>query len=234
MGRTPPVRTRVSNRAVAQTYDRFSGLYDRLVAPFETTTATVALNYLDPSPGEYVLELGSGPGRDMVRIAARLRGRGRVLGVDAAPGMVRRANERCRRAGVTETATAVPGDARALPVREDSVTAVYCADTLELFSRADVRRVLSEVRRVLRDDGRLCLVTMERSGAEESSFVRAYEWLYRTLPGYGRVGCRPIYAGEALSNAGFRIEARRRLTRAGVWPVDVFLARPATKSSTGE
>lgn len=226
------MRTRVPNRTVARTYDRFSGLYDRLVGPFESTTA-VALDCLAPSPGEYVLELGSGPGRDMVRIAARLRGRGRVLGVDAAPGMVQRANARCRRAGVAETATAVPGDARSLPVRDDSVTAVYTADTLELFSRREVRRVLSEVRRVLRDDGRLCVVTMERSGAEDSTFVRTYEWLYRTLPGYGRVGCRPIYAGEALSDAGFRVESRRRVRRAGVWPVDVYLARPETASSAG-
>jgi demethylmenaquinone methyltransferase/2-methoxy-6-polyprenyl-1,4-benzoquinol methylase len=67
---------------------------------------------------------------------------------------------------------------------------------------------------------------MDRAGAEQTTFVRAYEWVYRTVPYFDRVGCRPIDAAGALEAAGFRVVTRRRLKRGGVWPVDLLLARP--------
>jgi demethylmenaquinone methyltransferase/2-methoxy-6-polyprenyl-1,4-benzoquinol methylase len=216
----------VANRTVVRTYDRISRLYDRLVGPFEAATAAEAMALLDPRPGECVLELGTGPGRDLVRIADRLDGRGTVLGVDAAPGMVDLAVDRCRRTGVTDVATPLLADARSLPLRNDSVDAVHTVDALELFDQRDLRRVLAEIRRVLREDGRLCAVTMDRVRGEETTFLRAYECVYRMVPYFDRVGCRPIDAAGALEAAGFRVVTRRRLKRGGVWPVDLLLARP--------
>jgi demethylmenaquinone methyltransferase/2-methoxy-6-polyprenyl-1,4-benzoquinol methylase len=67
---------------------------------------------------------------------------------------------------------------------------------------------------------------MERAGAEDDPFVRAYDWLFERVPGFERFGCRPIRASRTLEEEGFAIERRERLQRARVWPVEVLTARP--------
>lgn len=219
-------RPAVSNDVVAATYDRIAPLYDVVVAPFAGGTRRRALDLLAVGDGDRVLEVGCGPGHALVPLARSLDASGRVVGLDAAPGMVARASDRADRSGVGDRIDTVLGDARALPVAEDAVDAVFVEDTLELFSPAEADGVLRECARVLDPDGRLVVATMERADAEDDPFVRAYEWVYEHVPGYDRVGCRPIYARRALEVAGFAVEHRERHLRAHVWPVELLLARP--------
>ena len=151
---------------------------------------------------------------------------GHVIGLDAAPGMLSRADRRVSDAEKGERIDLARGDARRLPIATDCVDVVFVEDTLELFGPDAIRRVLAECDRVLTEDGTLGVVTMEREGAERDRFVRWYEWVYRHVPGYDRMGCRPIYARRALEAAGFEIERRERHHRWNIWPVDVLIARP--------
>lgn len=228
----------VPNEAVVATYDRLATLYDWLVAPLEAGTREPALDALSVAAGDRVLEVGCGPGHALGPLADRAGPDGRVVGLDAARGMLARARRRVDRGGRTGRegtaagqSTRAPvdlvlGDARSLPVADASVAAVFVEDTLELFDPPDVATVLGEVRRVLAADGRLCVVTMERAGAETDPFVRAYDWSFRHVPGYDRFGCRPVYARRALDENGFEVERRERLRRAHVWPVEVLVATP--------
>lgn len=220
-------RVGIANEAVAGTYDRFAAAYDRLVAPLGRWTRRRALALLDVGPGDVVLEFGSGPGRALVALGERVGPSGRVLGVDAAPAMVERARGRVRRADLADRVAVALGDARAPPVAAGAVDAVVVEDTLELFDPEDRRRVLAAARRALRPGGRLGVVTMERAGAADSRFVRAYDWAYGHVPGVRRFGCRPIRAREALERGGFQVEAAEHHRRAFVWPVEVLVATPA-------
>lgn len=103
---------------------------------------------------------------------------------------------------------------------------MFVEDVLELFDPTDARAVLDECRRVLDADGWLCVVTMERDGTATDPFVRVYEWLFEHVPGFERVGCRPVYARRWLERAGFSVDRQERHRRRGVWPVDVLVARP--------
>lgn len=219
-----PTAPGVSNEAVVAAYDLLAAPYDRLVAPIEAATRERALSVLSPQMGEDVLEVGCGPGHALSDLAAAVGPSGRALGLDAAPGMLSRARERASGVGHV---TLVRGDARSLPLPDGAVDAAFVEDTLELFGPDDVTAVLGELRRVLAPGGRLVVVTMEREDAEDHPFVRAYEWAFEYVPGYQRVGCRPIYARRALAKNGFAVERRERHRRAYVWPVEILRARPA-------
>lgn len=216
--------TGVSNEAIVEAYDRLAAPYDRVVAPLEAGTRRRAIASLDLEAGERVLELGCGPGHALVSLAQRVAP-GTVVGLDAAPGMVARARRRVEDSAQAGQVDLVLGDARSLPVADDSVDVVFLEDTLELFSSEEIATVVGECARVLETDGQLGVVTMERSGAEDDLFVRVYDWLFEHLPGYERIGCRPIYARRALEEGGFTIERQERHRRGYVWPTEILIAR---------
>jgi SAM-dependent methyltransferase len=98
-----------------------------------------------PEPGLGVLDLACGEGRLSRVLAARGH---RVVGVDAAPTMVRYA------ATHAEAEPVVGGDAAALPFRDeafDLVVAYMCLHDIDAMPEA-----VAEAARVLRPGGRLC------------------------------------------------------------------------------
>ncbi len=215
----------VPNDRVRATYDRTADVYAQTVARLEAPSQRRALDRLDLG-GATALEVGCGPGRALAALAGRVGPDGRAVGVDAAPAMVRRARRHLRRRGLATRATVTLGDARRLPVAAGAVDAVCAFDVLDLFGREALRRTLAECRRVLRPDGRLCVVTMDRAAVPDSPFLRCYEWVYEHLPGAALVGCRPVPAVESVRAAGFAVTRSRELRRAGVWPVTALVARP--------
>jgi ubiquinone/menaquinone biosynthesis C-methylase UbiE len=212
----------VSNERVRATYDRLSGVYERALGPVEGESQRRAVATLAETvdlSGARVVEVGCGPGARFADLADRVGPAGTVVGLDAAAGMVAAARGR--------GGEVVRGDARRLPLAAGSVDAVLALDVLELFSAADLRRVLAEVRRVLCSGGRLCAVAMSTDDVPDSGFLRAYEWVFRHVPGAASVGCRPVDLPAALADAGFVVERRGRELRAGVWPVRTVVARLA-------
>lgn len=130
------------------------------------------------------------------------------------------------REGTSKQVDVVLGDARSLPVRDSTVDIAFLEDTLEPFPETAMVTVVLELERILRENGRLGVVTMERAGAENDLFVKGYDWLFERIPGYERFGCRPIYARRTLEEGGFDAVRRERLRRVWMWPVDILIARP--------
>lgn len=219
-------RPSVSNETIAATYDRFAAIYDWFVAPWEARTRQRALDLLSIESDERILELGCGPGHALVSLAGLLDQTGHVVGLDAAPGMLDRARDRATRPAVYERIDLVLGDARSLPIGEDAVDVIFVEDTLELFSQDEIQTVLDECKRVLTPDGRVGVITMERENAESDLFIRAYEWIFDHVPGYERIGCRPIYARQTLEAEGFTIERQEHHRRGYVWPVEILIGHP--------
>jgi arsenite methyltransferase len=107
---------------------------------------------LAPSTGETVLDLGSGPGLDVLLAARRVGPTGRVIGVDMTPEMLERARAVAVEAGTT-WAEFREGRLEALPVADASVDAVTSNCVINLVP--DKEAVFREIFRVLRPGGRM-------------------------------------------------------------------------------
>jgi ubiquinone/menaquinone biosynthesis C-methylase UbiE len=207
-------RTREQARA---SYDRLSRWYDLLAARSEREAREAGLRLLDVQEGERVLEVGFGTGQGLVSLARSAGRPGRVLGVDLSPGMVRRADERVRRAGLADRVALLQGDATRLPFRSGSFDAAFSAFTLEQFDTPEIPIVLSECRRILRLGGRLAVVSLAKRSCV---MTRIYELAHRLFP--VSVDCRPIYVQTAMEEAGFHTQAATEVSMWGM-PVEIVV-----------
>ena len=171
----------------------------------------------DPPTDGPTLDIGCGEGRLARALAARGHA---VLGVDAAPTLVRAA------AAATPSTPAGVGDAVALPL--PTATVSLAISFMVLQDVDDLDAVLREIARVLVPGGRLCVAILHPLGTAgdfvddepDSAFVftRDYTETYRFVEEAERDGLTMTFHSEhrsfatyfdALALAGFVVEALR-------------------------
>jgi len=202
-------------------YDRIAPAYERYVRWLPRGAVDRLVDELDPQPGETVLEVGPGPGTELVDLCERVGPTGRVVGVDVSGAMIELATARLERRGFGDRATLIHGDARTLDhVADGSVDAILASSVLESLPPAGTRTVLGECLRVLAPDGRLGVLSLARS---ERLPARLYADCRRLLP--GAADCRQIDAVAVLEAAGFAVRSRWSDRLVGV-PVEGVVAVP--------
>lgn len=100
-----------------------------------------------------------------------------------------------------------------MPYADDKFNAVFSSFALELFDSPEILQVLAEIRRILRPNGRVGILSMSKEG-EASPILKLYEWLHQVLPQY--VDCRPIYVEQSIKDAGFGIQYKRQISLMGL------------------
>ena len=201
-------------------YDRIIGIYDYFAGPFERKYREMALDLLCVQEGEIVLEIGFGTGHCLKRIAESVGKMGMAHGIDISSGMLQVTKTRLDKARLIDRVELYCGDATSLPYGDNTFDAVFMSFTLELFDTPEISKVLEEVRRVLKPQGRIGLVSMSKEN-EESLLLRLYEWAHRKWPKY--VDCRPIYVEQSLGDAGYRIRKKDKVRLFGL-PGEIVLA----------
>ncbi len=207
----------MSSTNPADTYERY--MVPTLFAPW----ADRLIESASPRAGERVLDVGCGTGIVARKVAARI-GSEHVVGLDLNPNMLAVARSVADKDGLAITWT--EGRAEELPYPDASFDLVLCQFALMFF--ADRSAALREMRRVVRDDGRVAIAVWE--GLERHPF---YETLHRVIE--RRVGVsslKDIFAlGDAaelrtlLSGAGFRGVELTSITMTARFPnPDAFLA----------
>lgn len=115
----------------------------------------IVLATLDLSPGDDVLDIGSGPGFLVCEMGAALGPQGSVTGIDPSESMVSIARER----RLTDGSAPVqfrPGSATPLPFADGSFDAVTSTQVYEYVD--DIPAALAEAHRVLRPGGKLLVL----------------------------------------------------------------------------
>jgi demethylmenaquinone methyltransferase/2-methoxy-6-polyprenyl-1,4-benzoquinol methylase len=178
-------------------YDRISPVYDFIADSSEHEARELGLRLLAPSPGDRVLEIGCGTGHGLVGLMNAVGRQGSVYGVDISSGMLALARSQIMASG--SRAHLAMSDARSLCFASNSFDAVFMSFTLELFDSA-IPQVLNEVRRVLKQAGRIAVVALAEPQTPTTA-SHIYEWMHHHFPHL--VDCRPIDVVGFLSTAGF-------------------------------
>jgi arsenite methyltransferase len=171
------------------------------------------------SPGETVLDLGSGGGIDVLLSARRVGPAGKAYGLDMTDEMLALANDNRRRAGV-DNVEFLKGEIENIPLPNDSVDVIISNCVINLS--ADKDEVLREAFRVLKPGGRFAVsdvVTRGEMRPEIRQSVLAW------------VGC---IAGALEEN-----EYRGKLTAAGfeqseIEPTRIYRAADAREFLAGQ
>ena len=110
-----------------------------------------AVNLAEAKTGEVCVDLGSGRGRDVLRMAEAVGADGHAFGIDASEGMLEKARETAARLGVTN-ASFLRADLQSLPLESESVDLVISNCTIN--HAGDKQAVWNEIHRVLKPGGR--------------------------------------------------------------------------------
>jgi SAM-dependent methyltransferase len=133
-------------------------------------TALAALN-----EGEFVLDLGSGGGIDVLLSAKRVGPTGKAYGLDMTDEMLALANENKLRAGA-ENVEFLKGEIEQIPLPDASVDVIISNCVINLS--ADKRKVLTEAFRVLKPGGRFAVSDVIVRGEVPAAVKRNMElWI---------------------------------------------------------
>jgi len=153
------------------------------------------------SPGEVILDLGSGGGIDVLLSAQRVSPGGKAYGLDMTDEMLALANKNAAAADV-DNVEFLKGEMENIPLPDNSVDVVISNCVINLS--ADKSRVLSEAFRVLKPGGRFAVSDVVVRGEVPADIRRSVElW----------VGC----VAGALEESEFK----QKLTDAGFTDVDI-------------
>ncbi|MBN1791008.1 MAG: methyltransferase domain-containing protein [Bacteroidales bacterium] len=154
-----------------------------------------AVNYAEPQPGECCVDLGSGRGTDVLRMAEAVGANGFVFGVDASDGMLETARKTAGKLGISNVSfvqsdlehIAIPGGVADLIISNCTIN--HAADKL---------RVWNEVYRILKGGGRFVVSD-----------------IYSISPVPEQYRNDPVAVSECWAGAVTREEYLQTLTEAG-------------------
>jgi ubiquinone/menaquinone biosynthesis C-methylase UbiE len=169
-----------------------------------------------------ILEVGAGTGLNLAHYSKSAQ----VTLLEPSPHMRERLEVRVAEASTP--ATVVAGTAEHLPFPDESFDAVVA--TLVLCSVVDPQQALSEIHRVLKQDGRLVFIEHVRSSGALGTMQDVFSGVHAKLG----AGCRPNRrASELLQAAGFEVDAQAFTLRGNLDPLTrTGLEGVATKRST--
>jgi len=196
-----------------ESYDKISRFYDYFAGVFEKKYRNMALERLNLERGEIVLEIGFGTGHCLKQMAESVGENGKVYGIDISSGMLEVSKKRLEEAGLLDRVELYCGDALKMPYEDNKFDAVFMSFTLELFDTPEIPKVLNEIKRILKPNGRLGVVSMSKEDGD-SILLRLYEWIHKKFPQYA--DCRPIYLEQSIKDAGFKMEYREKVKLFGL------------------
>ncbi len=193
---------------VTKVYSAYSGFYDLIFGKFFNDARAIAVDLLDLQPGNRVLEVGVGTGLSLPLYPRPCT----VIGIDLTGPMLRQGVKRIRKKGLDHIRLQQM-DATHMGFRDgsfDAVTAAYVISTVP-----DPKRVLAEMIRVCRPDGKIVLLN---HFSNNNPIVSRLE--KKISPLCSRIGFRSDLSMESLlEESGLTIEQSFQVKPFNYWHI---------------
>jgi ubiquinone/menaquinone biosynthesis C-methylase UbiE len=211
------MKKKVFSPASAQKFYDFLGARYDWFDFYEGNARARGLELVCRSPGQSLLEVGVGTGKDQQLLAAGAGAGVSIYGVDISYKMAHLARTR-------SGAPILQADAHHLPYAPASFDCLLSAFVLDLVPSADIPAVLAEFRRVLRPGGQVILVSLTEGTTLLSRLVvGAWKAAYAVSPVVCG-GCRPLRLSQWAAAAQFEIIEDEVAVQFGV-PCEILAAR---------
>lgn len=198
-----------------------SRLYSGIAETYQQYASKAFGAFLDPltamaaiEKGQRILDLGTGTGQAAMAAARIVGDKGRVIGLDIAPGLIIKAKEQAEQKCVSNVEF-LEGDAEQLNFADDSFNVALCHFGLMHFPSRDT--ALSEMRRVLKKGGRVVLSVwstpdkMRVLGIVTAKIKEVFPQIIQPgAPGWFDFGA-PGILKAVLAKAGFGATQTKRL-----------------------
>jgi arsenite methyltransferase len=113
-----------------------------------------AIDYATPQPGEVCVDLGSGRGTDVLRMAEKVGENGMAIGVDISDGMIKKAQENAERFKVSNVLF-VQSELEKIDLPDETADLVISNCTIN--HAHDKQTVWNEIFRILKKGGRFAI-----------------------------------------------------------------------------
>jgi ubiquinone/menaquinone biosynthesis C-methylase UbiE len=193
---------------IGKRYDWFGG--------YDAKAKSRAFELLGVAPGQYLLEVGVGTGKEHARIHAAILPDGISFGVDISRVML----------SLTYQKNKTPlcqADARNIPFVSNCFDRIYMSYVLDLLSINEIPGILAGLRRILKPAGRIVIVALtEGINRSSRTLVSIWKALYRVSP-ITCAGCRPLLLSSLAEQAGFSYVSREVIVQMAV-PSEILVA----------
>jgi arsenite methyltransferase len=161
-----------------------------------------AINYAEPKIGEVCVDLGSGRGTDVLRMAESVGKIGFVYGIDISDGMLEKARRNAEKFGVTNVSF-VRSELEKLELPDKVADLVISNCTLNHAS--DKQAVWNEIFRILKKGGRFVISD-----------------IYATAPIADEYRNDPVAVAECWAGSITRVEYMQQLEKSGFASVEIL------------
>src|SRR5688572_2034584 len=211
-----PSRTREASRAMQAAttrgiYDFRSMFYDATFGRLVKRRIARAISHMNVAATARVLALGIGTGVSLNYYPRR----GRIVGIDLSPGMLREARKKIDERGLDHVEL-VQADALRLPFADDTFDHVFMSHVISVVS--DPYRLVQETQRVAKRGARIVIVNHFQS---TNRFIAMFEkWL---CPLCTRLGWRSdLPLQELIRRTGVQVDYRYKLESIDLWETVVI------------
>jgi len=155
-----------------------------------------AIEYAKAQPGEICVDLGSGRGTDVLRLAEDVGNYGFVYGIDISDGMVQKAQTMANKLSI-ENVKFIKSNLESLPIESKAVDLVISNCTIN--HSIDKQKVWYEIARILKNGGRFAISDIYSTLQVPEKYKNDPQSVSECWAG---AVTRDVYL-EQLKNAGF-------------------------------
>lgn len=176
MGNNESSETSQQKQRVSGLFDRVANTFDHVGPRFFSHFGRRLVELARIPSGAHVLDVATGRGAALFPAAKSVGTQGRVIGIDLSEGMVTETAKEIARLNLPPNIEVRQMDAEHLQFPDESFDFVLCAFGIFFFPQLD--RAMSEIRRVMKPNGRIVVTTWDKSFDEQQA------WFYEIAKTY--------------------------------------------------